>query len=184
MRFKSSSDNKKPWEKIPLDEIQPYPSPYNKVILITYLYAFSVFVIKFMSVNSIFDPFIPFIKMMVYGVFAFVVLKIILKKKVKDSIKGIFMFIVPPYTLVLVIINLIVLSVMKISLSDVFGVLFNLIGLLYLITWYFYTLFGLIAIGSVIYLFMSEYPKIKIQAYILTLMFFFIYFVSGNFIKI
>ncbi|BDZ70808.1 hypothetical protein [Methanobacterium petrolearium] len=87
MRFKSSSDNKKPWEKIPLDEIQPYPSPYNKVILITYLYAFSVFVIKFMSVNSIFDPFIPFIKMMVYGVFAFVVLKIILKKRLRIQLK-------------------------------------------------------------------------------------------------
>jgi hypothetical protein len=94
------------------------------------------------------------------------------------------MFIVPPYTVVLIIINIIALSVAGIPLSDVLVLLFNPIGILYLVTWYFYALFGLIAIGSVLYLFMSEHPKIKIHAYILTLMFFFIYFIAGNFIRI
>jgi|GEM_PF-5994357 len=63
MKFKSSPDNKKHWEKIKLDEIQPYPSRYNKAIIIAYLFAFSALFIKFMSVNSILDPFIPFIKL-------------------------------------------------------------------------------------------------------------------------
>lgn len=79
MKFRSTSDYKKPWEKFSLDEIQPYPSKYNKAIITAYLFAFSVLFIKYLDVNSILDPFIPFVKLAVYGIFALIIMKIVLQ---------------------------------------------------------------------------------------------------------
>ena len=138
MKFKSSID-KKPWEKISLDEIQPYPSKYNKIIVITYLFAFSAIFIKFMNVNSILEPFIPFIKLAVYGFLSMLLLKMVLKKT-NESILDLLLFILPIYTLLILIIFIVCSLIYGISLSIV-ALLNPFIALKAIVT-YFYIFSG------------------------------------------
>lgn len=180
MKFKSAN-TKKPWEKIELDKIQPYPSKYNKVIVTAYLFVFSLLFIKFMSVNSIFEVGIPFIKFAVYGTFAFVILKIVLKNA-NLSVSGFILFIIPIYTIFIIIINFLIFLVEGIPFSNIFTLL-NPSTAIYAIIVYFYILFSLIGWGTVPYFFMSEHPKIKRHGYILSILFIF-YFISGPLLQI
>jgi hypothetical protein len=181
MKFKASSDNKKPWEKISLNEIQPYPSPYNKVIVTAYLFAFSVLFIKFMSVNSILDDYIPFIKLVVYGTFAFILLKMVLKKT-NESVWDVMLVILPFYTIFIIIINFLILLVTGIPLANVLTLL-NPNVALYALIFYFYVFFGMIGWLMSSYFLMSEHPKIQIHGLILILLLLF-YFTSGQLMRI
>lgn len=179
MKFKLSSDNKKPWEKISLDEIQPYPSKYNKLIITAYLFAFSVLFIKFLDLNSFLDPFIPFVKLIVYGIFAFIILKMVLKQT-NESILVNLLFILPLYTLFVIIIFiipvLVAFLVVGISLSSILA-FFDFSNVLYTITFYFNLLFSLICwLTSYYVLIFSEHPKIKIHGYVLIVLMIF-YFI-------
>lgn len=182
MKFKSPSDNKKPWEKISIDEIQPNPSKYNKLIITSYLFAFPVLFIKFLDLNSFIDPFIPFVKLIVYGIFAFILFKMVLKQT-NESIMDSLLFILPLYTISIILINIIVLLVAGISLSSILSSL-DLATVLYAITFYFYILFSLICwLTSYYILISSEHPKIKIHGYVLIGLMIF-YFISGSFLQI
>lgn len=181
MKFKSSTDNKKPWEKISLDEIQPYPSRYNKAIIIAYLFAFSVLFIKFMSVNSILEPFIPFIRLVVYGMFAFVIMKVVLRYTNESIISNI-LFILPIYTVFIILINIIFFLTLRIPFANVFP-LFDPVIVLYAIVTYFYILFGLFGWYLSVYFLMSEHPKIQIHGFLVMILLIF-YFISGNFLHL
>jgi hypothetical protein len=172
MKFKSSSANRKPWEKISLDEIQPYPTRYNKIIVIGYLFIFSIFLTKFMEVNSIFEIAIPFIKLAVNGTLALALLKLIMRGSFQTPIKSFFQFVLPIYTIIMAIVIAVGFIYAGISLEDVFSSSYSLIFLIIsILLHYFYVLFGLVCLGSVLYLLMSEHPKIQIHGLILVVLF-------------
>lgn len=181
MKFKSSPNNKKPWEKIKLDEIQPYPSKYNKAIIIAYLFAFSALFIKFMSVNSILDPFIPFIKLSVYGIFAFVILKVVVRDSIRSMV-SIILFILPIYTIFILIINIIGFIILKIPFTTALSLL-DPFNALYALVVYFNILFGLFGWYLGAYFLITEHPKIKIHGYIMVALLIF-YIFSGNFLHL
>lgn len=181
MKLRLKTIDKKPWEEINLAEIQPYPSKYNKVIIVTYLFAFSVLFIKFMDVNSILEAFIPFIKLAVYVGFAYTILKMVLKKT-NESVISVISFLLPIYTLIIVIISILIFLVLGISFSNILSLFFPS-NILNAISIYLYAFFGLIGWLMIPYFFTSNYPKIQINGFILILMLLF-YFFSGSILQI
>lgn len=130
-----------------------------------------------MSVNSILDPFIPFIKLSVNGIFAFVILKVVARYSIRSMISNI-LFILPIYTIFILIINIICFTILKIPFTTVFSSLdpFNAI---YALVVYFYILFGLFGWYLGAYFLITEHPKIKIHGYIMAALLI-LYIFSGN----
>jgi len=88
------------------------------------------------------------------------------------------LFILPIYTIFILIINIIFYIILKIPFANAFSLL-DPFNALYALVVYFYILFGLFGWYLGAYFLITEHPKIKIHGYVMTVLLIF-YIFSGN----
>lgn len=164
MKFKEKSAEK-PWEKVSIDEIQPYPHKYTQMIVLSYIFV-AFFIFENTNFLGIPESYLSIIKIFIYGLLAFTLLYLYTdgkRRKMLNEFTNITLVLMG----LLLIINVIIFGIKGLDWlmfpGNVFEVILNIINGIFI---------GLtILLGPVYLMYMSHHPKPQKNGYIITVIF-------------
>lgn len=149
-------DNKKPWENIDIDEIQPYPLKYTKIAALSLLAVFLTIIVDLLITLNIWNNFLAVLTLASFGLIAFFIFNIIFEqwhRKIEPLFIILFF-----YTFFIAIKEVMGLFKMEKPLFSALAAvnIYSLTDFLYV---YLGGFFALIIMGGIAYLFVSNHPR-------------------------